>query len=117
MYHPSSERTTEEYLELHNPGPDSVNLGGWTLSSAVSFTFPNLAIPAGGYLVVAADGAAFAAEYPAGTNFVAGWKGRLSASEDSIVLKDSRGTKIDQVDYADDGDWASRERDDVDDGH
>lgn len=48
---------------------------------------------------------------------MAGWTGRLSNSADAIVLKDNRGVKVDQVEYADDGDWASRERDDLDDGH
>ncbi|MEO6246653.1 MAG: lamin tail domain-containing protein [Opitutaceae bacterium] len=117
MFHPSSETTTEEYIELHNTGATSVSLDGWSFTSGVSFTFPSVAIAAGGYLVVAADRAAFAAKYPAVTNVVAGWSGRLSNSADSIVLKDSRGVKIDQVDYADDGDWATRERDNLDDGH
>ncbi|MGH7946764.1 MAG: lamin tail domain-containing protein, partial [Opitutaceae bacterium] len=117
MYHPSSERTTEEYIELHNTGASPVTLGGWAFTRGVSFTFPSVSIPAGGYLVVAADRAAFVAKYPAVTNFVAGWTGRLSNSANSIVLTDNRGVKIDEVDYADDGDWAVRERDDLDGGH
>jgi hypothetical protein len=117
MYHPSSERTTEEYIELHNTGTASVNLGGWSFTSGVAFTFPNALIPAGGYLVVAADRTAFTAKYPGVTNFVHGWTGRLSNSADTIVLKDNRGVKIDEVEYADDGDWALREREDVDGGH
>lgn len=117
MFHPSSERTTEEYLELHNPGAISVSLEGWSFTSGVSFAFPNVSIPAGGYLVVAADGAAFAAKYPAVKNVVAGWKGRLSNSENRLVLKDNRGLKVDEVNYADAGDWAVRERDDEDNGH
>jgi hypothetical protein len=117
MYHPASERTTEEYVELYNTGAAAVNVGGWRLTSGVSFTFPNVSIPAGGYLVVAADPAAFAVKYPGVNNVVGGWTGRLSNSADSIVLVDFRGVKMDQVEYADDGDWASRERDDVDDGH
>ena len=116
MYHPSSERPTEQFIELHNTGPAAVSLNGWSLTNAVSFSFPNLSIPAGGYLVVAADSAAFAAKYPAVVNFVAGWTGRLSKSADSIILKNERGEKVDRVDYADDGDWAVRERDDLDGG-
>lgn len=117
MYHPSSERTTEEYIELHNPSASSVSLEGWSFTSGVSFTFPNISISAGGYLVVAADGAAFAAKYPAVRNVVAGWKGRLSNAANRVVLKDNRGLKVDEVNYADDGDWAVRERDDEDHGH
>jgi hypothetical protein len=117
MYHPSSERTTEEYIELHNTGVAAVNLGGWSFTSGVTFTFPNVSIAAGGYLVVAADRVAFAAKYPAVANVVAGWSGQLSNAADSIELRDNRGVKMDEVEYADDGDWAVRERDDPDGGH
>ncbi len=117
MYHPSSEKTTEEYIELHNTGSAAVNLGGWSFTSGVGFTFPNTSIPAGGYIVVAADRTAFSTKYPAVTNVVGGWTGRLSNAADNIVLRDNRGVKIDEVEYADDGDWALRERDDVDSGH
>lgn len=117
MYHPASERVTEEYIELFNTGATAVNLAGWSFTSGVSFTFPDVTLPAGGYLVVAAEAGAFRAKYPTVTNFVAGWTGRLSNSANSVVLRDNRGTKIDEVDYADDGDWGVRERDDPDRGH
>jgi hypothetical protein len=117
MYHPSSERTTEEYIELHNTGSAPVSLDGWSFTSGVTYTFPNISIAAGAYLVVAADGAAFRAKYPTVTNVVAGWTGRLSNSANAIVLRDNRGAKVDEVEYADDGDWAVRQRDDLDDGH
>ena len=117
MYHPSSERTTEEFIELHNTGPAPVNLEGWKLTSGVSFTFPNVSLPAGGYLAVAADRTAFAAKYPTVTNLVAGWSGQLSNAANTVVLADSRGVQVDMVDYADDGDWAARERDDSDSGY
>ncbi|MBL9210924.1 MAG: lamin tail domain-containing protein [Opitutaceae bacterium] len=117
MYHPSSERTTEEFIELHNTGPAAVNLAGWRLASGVTFTFPDVSLPAGGYLVVAADRAAFTAKYPSVTNFVAGWTGQLSNAANAIVLTDPRGVIVDEVEYADDGDWAVRERDDPDSGY
>ena len=117
MYHPSSERATEEFIELHNSGPAPVNLEGWKLTSGVAFTFPNISLPAGGYLVVAADRNAFVAKYPSVTNFVAGWSGQLSNAANTIVLSDNRGLPVDTVDYADDGDWAARERDDPDSGY
>ena len=117
MYHPASERTAEEYVELHNTGASPVNLEGWSIARGVAYALPNVTIPAGGYLVVAADHAAFSAKYPTVTNFVAGWSGRLSNSGDTLVLKDAAGTIVDQVDYADDGAWAERERGDLDFGH
>ncbi|MBL9202998.1 MAG: lamin tail domain-containing protein [Opitutaceae bacterium] len=117
MYHPASERAEEEYVELHNTGASSVNLEGWSIVRGVSYTFPNVTIAPGGYLVVAADRTAFSRKYPTVTNFVAGWSGRLSNSGDTLILKEAAGTIVDQVDYADDGAWGVRERDDSDFGH
>ena len=89
MYHPSSENPAEEYIELYNSGVAPVTLTGWQFTSGVTFTFPASSIPAGGYLVVAANSSAFAAKYPAVTNFVAGWTGQLSNSSNTITLRDS----------------------------
>ena len=54
MYNPISGNSEDEFIELYNRGSRALNLAGWRLSDAVSFTFPsNAAIPAGGYLVIA----------------------------------------------------------------
>jgi hypothetical protein len=108
MYHPASERTDEEFVELRNRGTASVNLAGWRLNRAVEFTFPNISIPAGGYLVAAANLTAFNARYPGIANVVGGWTGRLSNSRDEIELEDASGSQVDLVEYADEGDWAVR---------
>ena len=120
MYHPSSELTSEEYIELYNPGAGAVDLSGWKFSNGVQFTFPAAtSIPAGGYLVATANPAAFHAKYPAVVNYVstAFWVGQLSNSSNRIQLDDSTGTKRDEVKYTDDGDWAVRERAAADFGH
>src|SRR5678815_4413575 len=119
MYHPSSEDSAEEYLELYNSGAVSVDVSGWRFTSGVEFTFPAAtSIPAGGFLVVAANAAAFAAKYPGVTNFVAGWAGQLSNSSNKITLEDAVGSTVDEVNYTDDGDWGERRRQDPPDyGH
>jgi hypothetical protein len=120
MYHPQSENPAEEYVELHNPGASPVDLSGWKFSNGVQFTFPAATnIAADGYLVVTANPAVFHAKYPAVANYVAGagWTGQLSNSGNRIRLDDALGIKRDEVSYADDGDWAVRERDDADFGH
>jgi len=121
MYHPASETTTEEYIELHNSGPTDIDVSGWQFTSGVQFSLPAAPptiIPTGGYLVVAADAAAFSAKYPAVTNFVAGWAGQLSNASNKITLRDTLENTVDEVDYTDDGDWAERWRDDPPDyGH
>ena len=114
MYHPQSENPLQEYIELHNPDAAAVSVAGWQFTSGVSFTIPaGTTIPAGGYLVVASNAAAFAAKYPTVTNYVAGWVGQLSNNTNNIELKDATLVVRDSVHYADDGDWATRQKDAV----
>ena len=52
--------TEQDWIELFNAGSSSVSLNGWGLSNdntnLFKWTFPNVSIPAGGYLVVFASG-------------------------------------------------------------
>lgn len=113
MYHPSSENVLEEYIELFNKGSSAVNLNGWRFSKGVQFTFTNVSIPAGGYLVVAADTNTFAAKYPGVTNVVGNWTGVLNNSSEDLDLDNQSGNRVDSVRYADEGDWAVRQRSDI----
>lgn len=119
MYHPASHRADEEFIELLNTGAAPAPVGGWALTSGVRFSIPaGTTIPAGGRLVIAADLAAFSAKYPEFTGALGGWAGRLSNSSNHLVLSDEDGVPVDEVDYADDGDWAVRAKDTVADfGH
>ena len=109
MYHPASENDAEEFIELYNAGLQTVELNRWRISNGVDFTFPEVSIAPGEYLVVAADADVFAAKYPGVTNVVAGWSGRLSNGGETIELEDERGRRVDRVQYADQGDWAVRD--------
>ncbi|MEY2409364.1 MAG: hypothetical protein QOF48_2034, partial [Verrucomicrobiota bacterium] len=99
---------SEEYVEIYNRGSTAVKLAGWRLSGGISFSFPNVTINAGSYLVVAANVSAFSAKYPAVANVVGGWAGQLSNNDDPINLDDALGQRMDAVHYSDDGDWAVR---------
>ena len=70
MYHPISERVSDEYLELRNLTSQPINLTGWRLSKGVDFTFPAVTLPADGYWVVAANASAFATNFPEVTNVI-----------------------------------------------
>ncbi|MGH8048066.1 MAG: lamin tail domain-containing protein, partial [Chthoniobacterales bacterium] len=95
-----------------NNGPTTIDVSGWKFTSGVQFTIPaGKSIAAGGYLVVAANAGAFSAKYPAVANYVAGWTGILSNSSNKITLTDGAGTVRDELTYADDGDWANRQKD------
>ena len=108
MFNPAAGLAAEEFIELFNRGGSSVNLAGWALTRGVNFTFPDVAIPAGGYLAVAADVAAFNAAYPGVGDVVGGWTGRLSNGHEEVELEDASGDRVDLVAYADEGDFATR---------
>ena len=117
MYHPASENSLEEYIELSNTGPQPVNLLGWHFGSGVEYAFPNVTIGPHDQLVVAADVATFNATHPGVTNVVGGWIGQLSNRGEQLEVLDAQGRRVDQVTYADHGDWAQRARGPNDQGH
>jgi len=51
---------TSDWIELHNPGSEPANLLGWGLSdeleSPLKWTFPDVSIPPGEFLLVHASG-------------------------------------------------------------
>jgi hypothetical protein len=127
MYHPLSHIARDEWVELHNRETTNVNVSGWQLTRGINFTFPsNTIVPAGGYLVVAAQKASFQALYPGVTNVVGdyvvmrttnlfgniitNWANTLSNTRDEIELENASGGRIDLVEYAEEGDWAQRQR-------
>nr|HOD83861.1 lamin tail domain-containing protein [Phycisphaerae bacterium] len=109
MYHAPSENPLEEYIELYNRGSAAVDVAGWRVTQGVDYTFGDVSIPAGGYLVLAADAATFSAKYPGVSNVVSGWTGMLSNKGEEIELRDAGGVLIDSVRFADEGDWAQRQ--------
>ncbi len=117
MYHPSSENPQEEYIELLNTGTTNAALNGWRFKSGIQFTFTNVTILPGAYLVVAADLAAFRNKYPTVNNVVGGWLGRLSNSDEKIELEDALGKDVDSLHYANEGDWGIRQRGPLDHNH
>jgi len=117
MYHPASEDPAEEFIELYNAGSQAVSLAGWRLDKGVSFRFPDVALPVGGYLVVAADLETFSRVHPGVTNAVGNWEGMLSNSGETIELVDDQGRTVQSLFYADEGDWARRELGEPDHGH
>ncbi len=108
MFHPASDNDAQEYIELYNVGAGPLPLQGWKLTSGVDFEFPAVIIPAGGYLIVAADPPVFEATYGAGPIVTGPWKGRLSNSGERIRLEDALGNEADDITYSDQGDWARR---------
>ena len=119
MYHPSTDDTRHEFIELHNRSDRTVDLLNWQFSDGVDFTFPQSGIPPHGYLVVAADVNEFRKQYPSHDQLIlieGGWKGRLANRGETLELVDANGMLVDQVRYADEGEWSDRYLGDVDHG-
>src|SRR6185295_12372052 len=79
MYHPLSGEG--EYVELHNRGVTSTNIGGWRFTAGIEFTFPaGWSLPAGGYCVVAKNASWLMTNYPGlnGGNLLGNFSGNLA---------------------------------------
>ena len=124
MYHPghaalTPEPINEEWIELRNPDPFPADISGWRFTRGIDYTIPAAtSIPAGGFLVIASNVAAFQAAHPgfSGT-VIGGWTGQLSSGGETIELEDAAGATVDEIQYADDGDWATRVRGPLSFGH
>ena len=120
MFHPAPENGSEdrrhEWIEIHNPGFEPLSLRGWSLEG-VDYTFPDVSIPRRGFLVVASDVATFQARYPDVFPVTGNWPGHLPNHRGTIRLLNPEGIEIDELAYADNGDWALRRRGPEDRGH
>ena len=72
-----------DWIELHNPNPFAIEIGGWHLSDDSTqlekFTFPSGQIPAGGYKIFFADSSLEALNF------------KLSKTGDYLALSDPNG--------------------------
>ncbi len=91
----------EEWIELYNKGNAAVDLSGWQLDDAVSFTFPaGTQLAAGDYLVVANDAATLIAAWPErAAKIIGSLTGKLDNDGERIELLDAAGNPADEVHY------------------
>ncbi len=120
MYDPVSDNDFDEFIELHNPGTNAINVSKWRIRGGVSFNLPTGAsIPANGYLVIGGNSARLRANYP-NLNFVnclGDWSGslknrgeRLTLSMPDTIVATNGVTNtihivVDEMTYADGGRW------------
>ena len=99
QYHPATTTGEEEWIELANLMAVDMDLSGWQLTGAVTFTFPEGSrLKAGGYLLVAAQPAAV-------PGALGPWNGRLSNNGERLRLLNVSGRLMDELDYGDDEPW------------
>jgi len=122
MYNPQSGDQKQEFVELRNIGPAAVTLYDfneaepWKFTNGIDYTFsgyPGVTVPAGGYVLIVPDVAAYIAKYgmpPAGVIMLGAYDGKLSNSGEKLELSmpgdiDEFGMRhyirADRVDYSD----------------
>ncbi len=107
-YHAAPEFDTKDWLELHNPGATTIDVSGWTFSDeddANRFVLPaGTLLPAGGFLVLCRDAAAFAALYTNQT-CLGDFPFNLANGGELLRLLDAGGTIVNAVNYDDEAPW------------
>jgi len=85
MYHASS-GSSYDYIELQNVGESTLNLAGVRLSDGIDFTFGQMLLEPGRYVVVVKNLTAFRSTYGTGFNVAGEYSGNLSNGGERIVL-------------------------------
>jgi hypothetical protein len=99
MYHPLTNESQLEWVELQNQMAVDMDISRWRLDGGISFSFPEgTVIRAGGYLVVAATPTGFA-------NALGPFLGRLSNGGEELRLRNNNDRLMDEVAYGVEGDW------------
>jgi len=106
MYHPAyigdpNDRNAE-FVELTNIGSEPINLNLVRFTEGIHFTFPDVELGAGQYVLVVKDPLVFAAYYPEFSGLIAGeYAGSLANGGERIRLQDAVGGTILDFKYRD----------------
>ncbi|GAA5117768.1 lamin tail domain-containing protein [Luteolibacter yonseiensis] len=93
-----------DFVELYNFSTTAANIGGWTLSDGIEYTFPaGTVIPPGGYVVVAEDPATVQVLW--GVTALGPYAKSLSSDGEALTLKNSGGTVVAEVTYSSGFPW------------
>ncbi len=102
-------KNSGDWIEIHNPGNQAVDLSAWFIQdydSDNSYIFPNgKVIYPGEYLVIIQDSEKFKSVYPTVDNVYGNFLFGLSSSGDAIFLYDKEGNEVDKVLYGTSAPW------------
>ena len=105
MYHPATNETELEWVELYNPLAVDVDLSGWSISGGIQYPFSEGTLIQGRSFLVVARNPQSLGRIMNVTNMVGPFTGRLSNSGDTLELRDNNSRLMDQVSYGVDEDW------------
>ncbi|NQT89041.1 lamin tail domain-containing protein, partial [bacterium] len=87
-----------EFVELHNPTGEDVDVSGWYFSNGLDYTLPaDTTILSGGYLVIGENPADIQAKF--GITAFGPFVGSLHNEGETVTLRDASGAIVDRVDY------------------
>ena len=92
MYNPLD--PNEEFIELQNIGAETINLNLVSFTNGIDFTFPNIELAAGEYVVVVQNRNIFEARYGTNVNIAGQYSGKLDNAGERITLEDAIGRTI-----------------------
>ncbi len=106
MYNPGSGDRREDYIELYNQGAQAYSLKDWRFEDGVTFTFPDVTLGAGQFLVVCADQARIRSIHGI-TNTVGNWDpaSTLDNGGERIRLLDAAAVEIEDITFDDRTPW------------
>jgi cardiolipin synthase len=107
LFDPLGSEVDGEWVELHNPGTQPVNIDNWTLSDqegGVDFTFPVMAFPVNGLALIRVGQGQNSTSFVDGKAEFFMWKTASIFSNigDDVLLSDSLGATVDFMSY---GQW------------
>jgi hypothetical protein len=106
MYHPQDtgnpDDSETEFIELKNITAQTINLNMVSFDKGIDFTFLDMELRAGDYILVVKDITAFETKYGQGLNIAGQYVGSLDNSGERIRLLDAAGQIIHDFQYEDD---------------
>jgi hypothetical protein len=111
MYHPAAPTAAEsaagftesdfDYVELQNTGAEPVSLQDASLAGGIDFTFGNITLQPGAFLVVAADVEAFQFRYGSVIPLAGAYSGSLGNNGEEIEFQDATGAAVYSFEFDD----------------
>ncbi|MHC4286425.1 MAG: lamin tail domain-containing protein [Planctomycetota bacterium] len=105
MYHPrytgNLNDPNKEFIELKNIGASTLNLNLVKFTEGIDFTFPDMELDPGEYVVVVKNQSVFEAQYGTSVNMAGQYIGSLANDGERIKLQDAVGRKILDFEYKD----------------
>ncbi|MEW6156102.1 MAG: lamin tail domain-containing protein [Verrucomicrobiota bacterium] len=89
MFHPLTEDSDDEFIELHNRSAKTIDLGGWKFTDGIDFQIPaGTSISPGGFLVVAKNKTQLMQNHPPLQNgtVVGNYTGTLANAGERVAL-------------------------------